>query len=82
MHWIVIHNVLQLVLGNTTYLIPIPIQCTFVLVLAGIQYRTIPIPVLDTTTLEPGIGSIDICYLVSPSTSRSGSGDGIHSAFE
>ena len=32
-------------------------------------HRTIPISVLDTTILEPGIGSIDTWYLVSPSTS-------------
>ena len=31
------------------------------------QYRLIPVSVLDTTILEPGIGSIDTWCLVSPS---------------
>jgi len=35
----------------------------------SIWYRTIPISILDTTILEPGIGSNDTWYLVSPSTS-------------
>ena len=35
----------------------------------SIWYRTIPISVLDTTTLEPGIGSIDTRYLQLPSPS-------------
>jgi len=39
----------------------------------SIQYRTILIPVHNTTTLEPGIGSIDTRYLVSPSTVNWGS---------
>jgi len=32
----------------------------------SIQYWMIPIPILDTTTPEPGIGSVDTWYLVAP----------------
>ena len=61
-------------LGNTTLLISIPISILYFQATwpcGSIQYRTIPIPVLRTITLEPGIGSIDTWYLVSPSTTSS-----------
>jgi len=48
--------------GNYAKLLQATLPC------GSICYRTIPISVLNTTILEPGISSIDARYLASPST--------------